>query len=156
MSSPRYSQRYQSVNDFYRRFEAKEPEGLPKLRPDMRVVKNAFPYAAWMDAVIHFGKNKGLRLGELRMCQAWWYLEKFNPKPYGAALAPSDEDYALRFALNGMLRAIASCPKEQISREAARARSGYPTARDILKQRGLPLPEQAELTNHNHTNKHTS
>jgi len=144
MSSPyRYSHSFQSVNDFYRRYEAKEPVGPPSLRADMRVVKACFPYAPWMDAVIHFGKNKGMRLGELRMCQAWWYLEKFDPKPFGHAALPCDEDFALRFALNGMLRAIASCPKEAMGAETRRAKSGYKTARDILRQRGLPLPEQA-------------
>jgi len=131
----------------------RKPAALPPpFRPDMRIVRNAFTYAPWQDAVIHFGKNKGKRLGELRMCQAWWYLEKFDPKPFGSALAPSDEDYALRFALNGMLRAIAEDPKEEREAEARRAKSGYKTARDLLRKRGLPIPELKPQQ----TNEHTS
>jgi len=120
----------------------RKPAALPPpFRPDMRLVKNAFPYAPWMDAVIHFGKNKGKRLGELRMAQAWWYLENYEPREKGDPWeVPDNGDFALRFALNGMLRAIAESPEEQ-GREAARARSGYPTARDILRKRGLPIPE---------------
>jgi|GEM_PF-3565645 len=121
--------------------------------PDRRVVREAFAYAPWQDALIHFGKNKGLRLGELRMAQAWWYLEKFDPVPIGHAAQPSDEAYALRFALNGMLRAIAESPEEAAGAELRRAKSGYPTARDILTARGLPVPQ---LKQPQQNNEHTS
>jgi len=109
----------------------------------MRVVKNAFPYAPWQDAVTPFGKNKGRRLGELKMCQAWWYLENYEPRIKGDPWQVSSEceaDFALRFALNGMLRAIAASPEEE-GREHTRERCGFKSARQILEQRGLPVPE---------------
>lgn len=58
----------------------------------------------WRQVVIHFGKNKGKKLGELPPDTISWYQDKWEPKEYpegsGKFSAP---DLALRKALNASI-----------------------------------------------------
>jgi hypothetical protein len=52
----------------------------------------------WQDVVIHFGKNKGIRLGDLEPQQLRWYQKEWQPRPFRGRI--SDQDQALRNALD--------------------------------------------------------
>ena len=52
----------------------------------------------WQDVVIHFGKNKGIRLGDLEPQQLRWYQKEWQPRPFRGRI--SDQDTALRAALD--------------------------------------------------------
>lgn len=52
----------------------------------------------WQDVVIHFGKNKGVKLGDLQEKQLSWYIDEWQPKPFNGVI--SDEDRVLRDALD--------------------------------------------------------
>lgn len=54
--------------------------------------------ADWRDAVIHFGKNKGRRLGDLDQRSLAWYITDWQPKPYKGRI--SDHDAVLREMLD--------------------------------------------------------
>lgn len=46
----------------------------------------------WQDVVIHFGKNRGKRLGDLPVDTMQWYHENWQPKPFNGRMNPQDED----------------------------------------------------------------
>lgn len=52
----------------------------------------------WRQHVIHFGKNKGVALGELEEKSLVWYINEWQPKPYNGKI--NSEDSALRHALD--------------------------------------------------------
>jgi hypothetical protein len=52
----------------------------------------------WQDSVIHFGKNKGVRLGDLEPQQLRWYQKEWQPRPFRGRI--SDQDQSLRAALD--------------------------------------------------------
>lgn len=54
----------------------------------------------WQDVKVHFGKNKGSRLGDLEDRTISWYAEKWEPKPYGNATDISNDDKMLLAAVN--------------------------------------------------------
>lgn len=54
----------------------------------------------WEDVEVHFGKNKGTRLGDLEDNTISWYAEKWDPKPYGSSNTISAADKLLKAAVN--------------------------------------------------------
>lgn len=54
----------------------------------------------WRDCVVHFGKNKAKRLGDLPEKTLRWYITDWHPKPFGRANRISDEDSVLRTCLD--------------------------------------------------------
>lgn len=54
----------------------------------------------WEDVEVHFGKNKGVRLGDLEDKTISWYAEKWSPKPYGQNTDISAQDKLLLAAVN--------------------------------------------------------
>lgn len=53
----------------------------------------------WQDVRIHFGKNKGKRLGDLQVPQIRWYAENWKPDPkYGIKPADRELQEALKEA----------------------------------------------------------
>lgn len=54
----------------------------------------------WQDVKVHFGKNKGIPLGKLEDNTIGWYLEKWEPKPYGQNTDISIDDKMLLAAVN--------------------------------------------------------
>lgn len=82
--------------------EAQEPrQGRSKAAKDTEAPIGT-PVAAvpadWRDAVIHFGKNKGRRLGDLDQRSLAWYIKDWQPKPYKGRI--SDHDAVLREMLD--------------------------------------------------------
>lgn len=58
----------------------------------------------WRDVKIHFGKNKGKRLGDLDGGQLHWYKEKWQPKEYPEGSGKfSKADIGLRAALDAAM-----------------------------------------------------
>lgn len=60
---------------------------------------------AWQDCEVHFGKNKGKKLGELPEKTLRWYITEWHPKPYNGRI--SDEDTVLRECLDKAGRSMA-------------------------------------------------
>lgn len=54
----------------------------------------------WEDVKIHFGKNRGMKLGEVEERTRSWYLDKWQPKPYGQNTDISFDDKMLLAAVN--------------------------------------------------------
>lgn len=54
----------------------------------------------WQDVPVHFGKNKGVKLGDLEDNTIEWYLKKWEPKPYGSNTDISAADKLLLAAVN--------------------------------------------------------
>lgn len=67
----------------------------------------AFKEGKWRQVVIHFGKNKGKKLGEEGV-NVQWYAEEWYPKPFGAATTISGDDRRMRAALD------AYCEEEKL------------------------------------------
>lgn len=63
-------------------------------------LKNSSKYGAgkWKEVVLHFGKNKGVKLGELQPHQLRWYRIEWQPKPWKGVINGADQD--LRDALD--------------------------------------------------------
>ena len=57
----------------------------------------------WEDVKVHFGKNKGVKLGDLDPMTIGWYAEKWDPKPYGQNPDISQDDKLLLAAVNAWL-----------------------------------------------------
>lgn len=57
----------------------------------------------WRNVAIHFGKNKGVRLGDLNERTRDWYADEWQPKEYNGRISP--EDLGLRAALDRYLDA---------------------------------------------------
>jgi hypothetical protein len=60
----------------------------------------------WREVVLHFGKNKGTKLGDLPASSLDWYAKEWQPKPYNGKI--SDADIILRGALDSYLEAKSS------------------------------------------------
>jgi hypothetical protein len=58
----------------------------------------AVPGGRWEIVVLHFGKNKGIKLGDLDQNSLSWYANQWEPKPYNGKISP--QDLLLRKALN--------------------------------------------------------
>lgn len=54
----------------------------------------------WRECVVHFGKNKDVKLGDLPDRTLRWYINEWQPKPYGQANRISDADAVLRQMLD--------------------------------------------------------
>ena len=67
------------------------PASMPK--PVEAIEK---PEGEWADVVMHFGKNKGTRLGDMTPRQLGWYVENWKPNPDYEA---SEDDVNLQKAL---------------------------------------------------------
>lgn len=91
--------------------QAKRPYQLKPATANEYPTSSAEPLAdedapEWKDLVIHFGKNKGIRLGDLTPAQLRWYQNPDNkPMPDGWVSKPfkgriSEQDQALRNALD--------------------------------------------------------
>ena len=66
----------------------------------------------WEDVLVHFGKNKGIRLGDLEPKQLSWYQREWQPRPFHGRI--SDRDLALRNALDeSMGKAPSLTPVEE-------------------------------------------
>lgn len=61
---------------------------------------------AWREVVLHFGKNKGTKLGDLSESSLDWYAKEWQPKPYKGQIM--DADLVLRAALDSYLSAKSS------------------------------------------------
>lgn len=57
----------------------------------------------WREVVLHFGKNKGTKLGDLPASSLDWYAKEWQPKPYNGSI--SEADVILRGALDSYLSA---------------------------------------------------
>lgn len=64
----------------------------------------------WSVISLHFGKNKGMTLGQLAQNSLDWYATEWQPKAYGNK-AISQEDIALRAALDEYLATKSSTGK---------------------------------------------
>jgi hypothetical protein len=60
--------------------------------------RQQFREGLWRKAEIHFGKNKGIKLGALDDNQIQWYAEEWQPRPYQGKFNPLDRE--LRAALD--------------------------------------------------------
>jgi len=52
----------------------------------------------WQDVLIHFGRNKGVRLGDLDPQQLRWYQRAWHPRRVNGRISARDK--ALRDALD--------------------------------------------------------
>lgn len=82
----------------------------------------------WRDVVLHFGKNKDKRLGDLMSRQLSWYQNEWQPDPERAGA----EDHALRSALDISMGKVAkveepTTPLDEIAEQSA----GDPTDPDL-------------------------
>ncbi len=68
----------------------RDPDGAYQLPDGMK----------WQDVVVHWGKNRGVKLGTLEDSDIEWYLKKWQPKPYGNAKDISADDKLLLAAVN--------------------------------------------------------
>lgn len=59
-----------------------------------------FRKGAWQNVAVHFGKNNGVKLGELSNASLGWYIENYAPKGNPRTGALSDDDRILRAALD--------------------------------------------------------
>lgn len=55
----------------------------------------------WRDVVVHFGKNKGMRLADLERHSLSWYQKEWQPRPFNGRI--SDDDQGLRNALDASM-----------------------------------------------------
>lgn len=82
-----------------------KPEGTHGSQLSPQTTGLTSPMAAgtqeWEDVVIHFGKNKGVRLGDLEPRQLRWYQNEWQPRPYNGRI--SEQDISLRNALDASL-----------------------------------------------------
>lgn len=62
-----------------------------------------FKEGKWRAVVVHFGKNKGVKLGDMEERQLAWYAEEWEPKPFGGAKTLAPDDRILRAALDAYL-----------------------------------------------------
>lgn len=65
----------------------------------------------WRDYQIHWGDNKGLRLGDLHPDDLAWYITKWLPKPWKGKI--SEADQAMRTALDAANDDPATNPKSK-------------------------------------------
>ena len=74
------------------------PDDKPKAKPRPKSAPAAVnvPKGAWSDCVLHFGKNKGTRLGDMTPHQLGWYVENWKPNP----------DYELRQEDTDLVQAL--------------------------------------------------
>jgi hypothetical protein len=82
---------------------AKPVAGQAKTTEVPRDADGAFRLPAgvkWGDVSVHFGKNRGRLLSELEDNVIGWYLEKWEPKPYGQNTDISAQDKLLLAAVN--------------------------------------------------------
>jgi hypothetical protein len=75
----------------------------PAAAPAAEVPRDIIPaptcdLSKWEDHEIHFGKNKGVKIGELDNASLNWYIDKWLPKPYQGKF--TQEDINLRAALD--------------------------------------------------------
>ena len=79
--------------------KAKIPPTVP--RDEVVALREQFRDHKWEKVVIHFGKKKGMTLGQLAESNSlsWWFTE-WQPAPYGAQKTISPDDVALRAALD--------------------------------------------------------
>lgn len=66
----------------------------------------------WSDVVVHFGKNKGIRLGDMEPQQLRWYQNDWSPRPFRGKI--SEQDSALRAALDASLGKAPTPPDEEL------------------------------------------
>lgn len=79
-----------------------EPKNVTPAKP-VEVHREEMPTptndaSRWEDTVIHFGKNKGTKIGELDNRSLSWYISEWHPKPFNGKI--SQEDANLRAALD--------------------------------------------------------
>lgn len=68
-------------------------------------VTRVTPETGWRDVEIHFGKNKGVRLGDLKQASLEWYQKEFQAKEYpegSGRISPNDQ--RLRGALDQSMK----------------------------------------------------
>jgi hypothetical protein len=76
-----------------------EPKNVTPVEvPREEAPKPTNDVSRWEDTVIHFGKNKGVKIGELDNRSLSWYIAEWKPKPYNGKI--SQEDTNLRAALD--------------------------------------------------------
>ena len=74
------------------------PRTVSKPAATAGAAKPAGKASDWHNVEIHFGKNKGVKLGDLGSRQLEWYVTEWQPKPYKGAIAEADQ--ILRAALD--------------------------------------------------------
>jgi hypothetical protein len=92
-------------------FVASHATDETRITPDAKPLAPATqsPHAqsrSWRDVEIHFGKNKGMRLGDCK--NIGWYQTTWQPKPFNGKM--NKEDITLRAALDA---SMASAPAPQ-------------------------------------------
>lgn len=82
-------------------FDNKPKKKQSTARPKPQAIE--VPQGGWADCVLHFGKNKGKRLGDMSPNQLGWYVENWKPNP---DYEIRDEDKALMAALEEYKAAV--------------------------------------------------
>jgi len=77
--------------------EAKPNIEVP--RDETLALRDQFRKMMWEKVVVHFGQNKGKTLKDLSDKSLMWYIDEWQPKPYGTK-GISEEDKILRAALD--------------------------------------------------------
>lgn len=81
-----------------------EPKNVtPKAEPTTEVPREVIPavtidVSKWENVQIHFGKNKGIKIGDLDNRSLSWYISEWHPKPFNGKF--TQEDTNLRAALD--------------------------------------------------------
>lgn len=79
-------------------FQVPAPKPPPAAEPTQSELDAGYiPKTTWRAAVVHFGKNKGRKLGELNSKQLKWYFD-WEPRPYKGKI--SEADIKLKMALD--------------------------------------------------------
>jgi len=86
--------------------EAPKAKAAPSVPRDESVGLEAqFADGAWKEAKVHFGSNRGIKLGDLKENSLLWYCFDWEGKGKSAAL-PSEDDKILRSACNVAIKEL--------------------------------------------------
>lgn len=84
---------------------------------EARGCPSRFSNGKWKDVVIHFGKNKGSKLGELTLRQLAWYRDEWKPKPYNGVIDDATLDLREALDVYALERQLEKEAKENIQDE---------------------------------------
>lgn len=114
------------------RQERSKPSQDTKPAPDLSDAPKAVVVPAkWQDCEIHFGKNKGVRLGDLDKKSLAWYCENWHPKPYKGRIDDAST----------VLREMLDKAREELSAAEEQKRTDYAdAAKDAAVRRGEAVP----------------
>ncbi len=118
--------------------ERSKPAKDTKPTPDLSDAPKAVAVPAnWQDCEIHFGKNKGKKLGDLDQRSLSWYVSEWQPKPYKGRIADADS----------VLREMLDKAGDEMTEAAAKKQAEYAQAANQAAQRrgeAQPVPVGAD------------